>query len=138
MALLLIIGVAAARDRISTNVADLPQAAQQFISRHFPKVKVNHIKIDDKSFGRTEYDVVLDNGTQIDFNSKGEWRDVECGYRAVPDEIVMPEIRKYVAANYSNAKIVTIEKDDGNYNIQLNSGLELEFNRAGQFLRIDD
>lgn len=142
LALLLTIAVcsitAAARDTISRNVADLPAKAQQTLSKNFPKQGVNHIKIDRKTFGGADYDVILNNGTEIDFNSDGEWTEVDCGKSAVPSGFVIKPIADYVKKNYPKQKIVTIEKNRNNYELELSNGVDLKFDRSGNFQRIDD
>ena len=45
-ALVLSVGAVAARDRVTTDVKALPQAAQTALAKYFPKTQVNHIKID--------------------------------------------------------------------------------------------
>ena len=86
-----------ARDRYSNDINVLPQAAQNLLSTHFPNVQVNHIKIDKHTFGGEDYDVVLNNGTEIDFDSKGNLEEVDCGRTGkVPNAIVPEAIRNYV------------------------------------------
>lgn len=137
-AMLLVVISASARDRVSRNINDLPEAARTTLTKYFPKQGVNHIKIDDKTFGGADYDVILNNGTEVDFNSDGEWIEVDCGANAVPSGLVLKPISDYVARNFAKQKIVSIEKERNKYNVELQNGTELEFDRAGQFLRIDD
>lgn len=128
----------AARDRVSRNVKDLPAAAQTMLSKYFGGEKVNHIKIDKPTFGSTEYDVVLNDGTEVEFDSKGNWKEIDCGMKAVPDALVLKPIREYVKSTFKGQKIVNIEKKSNKYDIELQDGTDLEFDRSGRFLRIDD
>lgn len=130
--------VAFARTNISRNVADLPSAAQSMLKTHFGKTGVNHIKIDHKTLGGTDYDVILNNGTEIEFDSNGNWKEIDCGQTAVPAKLILPAIQKYVNTNYAGTKIVQIEIERNKYKIELSNGLDLEFSRNGKFLRIDD
>ena len=138
MLALLAIAPLAARDRISRNVKDLPPAAQTLLNKYFGGEKVNHIKIDKPTFGSTEYDVILNNGTEIEFDSKGDWKEIDCGNSSVPKDLVLKSIRDYVSSNFKGQKIVNIEKTRNKYNIELQNGTDLEFDRSGRFLRIDD
>lgn len=136
--MVMVVGVAVARDRVSRDINVLPAAAQQLINKHFKGTGVNHIKIDSKTLGGDEYDVVLNNGTEIDFDSKGNIKEIDCGRVAVPDALVLKPIRDYVAKNFKGQKIVGMEVNRNNYEIQLYGGMELKFDRSGNFLRVDD
>lgn len=73
-----IVGVfsASARDTYSGDVNVLPTAARTILKNNF-KSDVNHIKI-DKDFGRvSEYDVILNDGSEISFDRNGNWKDIE-------------------------------------------------------------
>ncbi|MDE6447977.1 MAG: PepSY-like domain-containing protein [Muribaculaceae bacterium] len=83
MALLLVLtlGVATAcADTYAHDASVLPAAAQQVLKKNF-KAKVSVVKI-DKDFGMVkDYEVVLNDGTEITFDSKGNWEEVEVGPR---------------------------------------------------------
>lgn len=127
----------AARDKVTRDVNVLPAAARTLINTHFGKTGVNHIKIDKKTFGGVEYDVILNNGTEIDFDSKGQWKEIDCGADAVPSALILKSISDYVAKNYKGQKIVKIEVDRSKYEVELLNGTDLEFDRSGKFLRVD-
>lgn len=135
--IMLTVGSMAARDRVYNTSEPLPEAARNMIKKHFPKLKVNHVKVDKDMFS-TEYEAILSDGTEIDFDSKGEWDAIDRGNKAVPEALVLQPIREYVAKNYPGQKIVDIDKDHSSYEISLSNGLELKFDRAGNFKRIDD
>ena len=138
IALLMAVLPVAARDKVYRDSSVLPAAARATLTKAFPKAKVNRVKVDKGVFGKCDYEVVLSNGAEIEFNSKGEWKEVDCGHQAVPDVFVMKQIRQYISSNYKGAKIVQIEKNDNSYDIELSNGVDLEFDRLGRFLRIDD
>ena len=138
MMMLMIVGVASARDRVTRDIKALPEAAQQVINTHFKGKGVNHIKIDDKTFGSADYDVVLNDGTEIDFDSKGNVKEIDSGRNAIPDALILKPIRDYVAKNFKGQKIVGLEVNRNNYEVQLYGGMELKFDRSGNFQRIDD
>lgn len=128
----------AAREKVSRDVTDLPKEAQITLSRHFPKAGVSHIKIEKHTFGGTEYDVILVNGTEVEFDSDGKWTEIDCGHNAVPAALIMKPIRDYVAKNYKGLNIVKISVERSKYEVELSNGLDLDFSRSGEFLRIDD
>lgn len=134
----LTVGSAMAADRVVRDVKVLPAAALKTIEKAYSVKDVSHIKIDSSFFGGDEYDVVFNDGTEIEFNSKGEWTEVDAGTKAVSPVFVLKSVAAYVKANYSGQKIVQVKKERNKYEIELSSGLDLEFDRAGNFLRIDD
>lgn len=130
-------GTAAARDKIYRTADPLPDAAKTMLAKYFPKLKVNHVKVDSGILD-TDYDVVLSDGTEVDFNKDGEWESVERNFTAVPDALIPAPIKKFVKENYGGTKIYEISKDRREYEISLSNGLDLKFDRAGNFKRIDD
>ena len=118
---------------VPVTFAQLPQKAQQFISKHFSGVEFLTGKQDNG-----EYEVRLKDGTEIDFTAAGEWKDVDCHNRAVPASLVPASISKYVKARFANNVIVKISKKYRGYEIELDNDLELRFDKSGNFLSIDD
>ena len=115
----------------------LPAAAQTFVQNTFPGKGIAYATI-DRDFGKTTYDVRLNDGTEVDFDSKGTWDKVDCGLSAVPAQLVPTAIANYVKANYAGATIVKIDKERHGYDIELSNDLELKFNKQGQLIGFDD
>lgn len=111
---------------------NLPQKAQQFINQHFKDVGFLSAKQDDGN-----YEVTLKNGTEIEFTSQGDWKDVDCHNTAVPAAIVPAGITKYVKAQFPNNIITKIEKKYNGYEIELNNDMDLKFDQKGNFLYAD-
>lgn len=128
---------ASARDTYSRNPADLPAAARAELKKSF-KAEISLIKI-DKDLLSTDYEVVLTDGTEVKFDSKGNWQEVECrADKSVPDAYVPAATRQWLAKNHKGVKVVGIEKTSRGYEAQLSNGLEAKFDAAGRFLRYDD
>lgn len=129
---------ASARDHYSHDKGVLPVAAQTILKNNF-KSDVNHIKI-DKDWGRvSEYEVILNDGTEITFDSKGNWKDIEVRRdSSVPKNLVPASIINYVKQNQKNVTITGIEKSRSGYEVELSNGVEMKFNSAGTFLRYDN
>lgn len=137
LAVITCVFTASARNNYSHNPADLPNSAQTILKNNF-KAKVNHIKI-EKDFGKIkEYDVVLTDGTEVTFDSHGNWKDIEVRQNAsVPASLVPKAITDYVKQNQKNVKITGIEKNRSGYEVELSNGVEMKFNPEGQFIRYD-
>ena len=112
---------------------ELPQKAQQFVNKHFSSVGFLSAKQDDG-----EYEVMLKDGTKIEFTLQGDWKDINCHTRAVPAAIVPATITNYVKTNFPNNIITKIEKKYNGYDIELETDLELKFDKNGNFLYADD
>lgn len=135
---LIAVGPVAARDRVTHDVNELPAEARVIINKYYPKTGIHHIKIESKLFGGDDYEVVLNNGTEIEFDSKGSLKEIDCGATAVPEGLVLKPIRDYVAKNFKGRKIVSLDVDRNSYDVELSDGTDLEFDRSGNFKRIDD
>lgn len=133
------VGIANA-DKYTINRNDLPEAAQTMLKEYFPKAKVGMIKVDRHLLKKTDYDVRLVNGTKIEFNNAGKWTSVDCKTREVPSGLIMKPIRNYVSKNFTDVKILKIQKKSSGYEIKLSDGVELKFNLLGQFksVKLDD
>ena len=135
---LLAVAPLSARDRITRDAKELPAAARSIVNKYYPKTGINQIKIDSNLFGGDDYEVVLNNGTEIDFDSKGNLKEIDCGAASVPDGLLLKPIRDYVAKNFPGQKIVNLEVNRNSYDVELSDGMDLEFDRSGNFKRIDD
>ena len=115
-------------------VEKLPAAARTFVDTNFPGKKILYAEKDWNS-----YECRLDDGTKIDFTSKGEWKQVDChGMSAVPAVLVPEAIKQYVETNFSNCMITKIDKERHGYDIELSNDLELRFNHQGALIGMDD
>lgn len=138
MALLMIPSVLlrADRDRI-ISPEELPAAAQAFVTQYFPDQTISYAKKEIDHL-RTNYEVRLDDGTEISFTSKGEWDKVERHYQAVPAALIPANIAAAIQERFPNATVVKIDKERSGYDIELNNDLELKFNKNGRLVSIDD
>ncbi len=117
-------------------VDQLPAAAKQFIGKYFPGAKVSYAKMETGAFDKS-YEVVFADGNKVDFDGKGEWKDVECKATKVPEGIVPQKIREYVAANYKDARITEIDRDKRDYEVKLSNGIELKFDLKFNLVKTD-
>ena len=131
-------GAVACADTYAHDDSVLPTAAKTVIKKNF-KSTVSVVKI-DKDFGMvSEYEVVLTDGTEINFDSKGNWKEVEVGYNAaVPAAFIPQGVSNFIKANQQGTRVVGIEKKRGGYDVKLSNGVEMKFNSAGQFIKYDD
>lgn len=130
---MMVSNVALADDR-PIPVEQLPASAKTFVTNNFQGKKILYAEKDWNS-----YECRLDDGTKIDFTSKGEWKQVDChGMSAVPAVLVPEAIKQYVETNFSNYMITKIDKERHGYDIELSNDLELRFNHQGALIGMDD
>lgn len=140
IAVIAVIGVslsASARDSYSHDASVLPKAAQTVIAKNF-KSNVSLVKV-DKDFGRvSEYEVIMSDGSEISFDRNGNWENVEVNVsKSVPAGFIPEAISSYVKKNQPGQRIVGIEKEKNGYEVELSNGVDIKFNKEGQFLRFD-
>lgn len=116
----------------------LPQAAQSFINEFFEGYTI--LKIDKETNGNiTVYEVYLEGGYQVNFNSAGDWLEVIAPQnQTIPDGIVPAVIQQYLNQNYPDYGVNEINRTGNGYKIELVTGLDLYFNESGEVLQITD
>ncbi len=116
---------------------DLPTDAREFIRTHFPDVKVTLSTV-DRELMDTTYDVIFTDGTQIEFDSRGQWKEIDCRNSFVPDGVMLPGIIAFVGENYPEAHVREIERDRRGFEVNLDNRAELYFDSKGNFMGYDD
>ncbi len=137
VAITLLIGsVTFAQDRVIT-FNELPKAGKDFVTKYFDAKKVSVVTLDDDFFSK-DYELVLTNGTKIELNGNGEWKEINGKRNNIPTGFIPKNIISYVKKSFPNTEIIKIEKERSGYSVELTNGLDLDFNSKGEFLRIDD
>ena len=136
--MLMMIPIACAKDKVTRDEGILPTEAREFIKQYFPQSSVLYLKVDKNMFRLEGYDVRLSDGTELEFDRKGQWTDVECKGSVVPASIIPDVIQIYLKENYNSYRVKGIKHKRWGYELKLNSGLEVEFDNQGNFLRLDD
>lgn len=121
-------------EKYTNDVNDLPQSAQTVVKSHFSDHTVAQITIDDD-----EYEVQFTNGAKVEFSKKGELRNVDSAPGdSVSSALIPTAIKEYVDNIYPDQHIIKYEIGRRENEVKLSTGIELEFSKDGQFLRIDD
>lgn len=128
---------------------ELPEEAQLFLNRHFPDEKVVDFEKFNKIFDSKEtdffdfddqeaYEVELSNGIKVEFGKEGTMtemgstEDIAIPLHALPDLIEI-----YLKTNYMDEKVVAYEIDADDQEIELDNGIDLEFDNDGRFVEKD-
>lgn len=126
-----------ADDVITQDVNQLPLTARNFINQYFTKPQVAHIKIETDILKNKKYEVLLTNRTEIEFNSEGNWTEVDCKKNAIPAALIPVSVKEYVRQNFPRESITKIERKGG-VEVELTNDYTLKFNKKGQFVGMDD
>ena len=119
---------------ISVNA--LPAKAQTLLSQHFNGQKVMLATIESGVVSRS-YDVVLQNGTKLEFDKKGNLTEIDCNQATVPDQLIPQAIKNYLMEKYAGQSVKKIEMNKNEYEVELANGLDLTFNKHFQLIDID-
>lgn len=131
--LLLVCVLSSAYDGHPVTEKQLPASAKSFISKNFPGQKIISVEKEFK-----EYEVILSNGTKIEFKTNGTWDKVKTPAGSVPQALIPAAIAKYVKANFPDCTINKISKERYGYEVELSNDLDLKFNPEGVLLQFDD
>ena len=118
-------------DRVIT-YQQLPQTAQTFLKQHFAK-KVPLVVTADWD----DYTIVYESGEKVEFDKKGNWKEVTCRTSKVPSDIIPQQIKTYIQKNYPGKSVVKMDRHRSVYEVKLNNGMEIEFNRNFQVIDVD-
>lgn len=127
----------------------LPENAQNFINENFPGETVvdfeqfdqilNSQESDIMDFDDQEaYEVELSNGLNIEFGKNGKMTEMDSnGEGTIPAHALPDKIEAYLKVNYPNLEVVGYEIDADDQEVELDNGLDLEFDRDGRFIEED-
>ena len=114
----------------------LPVKAQTLLSNHFNNQKVMLATIETGVINKS-YDVVLQNGTKLEFDKKGNLTEIDCKQGIVPALLIPQAIKNYLKDNYAEQSVTKIEMNKNEYEVELTNGLDLTFNKHFQLIDID-
>jgi hypothetical protein len=113
----------------------LPAAAQKFIATHFAEAKVMLATVDRGLF--TTWDVIFGDGTQIEFDSRGEWLEIDTRKGFVPEGALPAAIASYLRREYPEARVRSMERDGRFIEVNLDNRFELTFDANGNLREVD-
>ena len=118
------------------SVTTLPIKAQILLTNYFGNQKVALATIESGIVNRS-YDVVLQNGTKLEFNKKGELTEIDCKQGGVPVKLIPLSIKNYLQNNYPRQSVKKLEIKKNEYEVELSNGMDLTFNKHFQLIDID-
>ena len=115
----------------------LPSAAKTFVKAEFPALSVLYVTRDTDLLDTT-YDVHFTNGLKIEFNSRGEWKEISTKTATIDSKYIPRQIIDAVATRWPGEKFKKIERYKYSYEVELTNSLELKFDKKFRLTEIDD
>ena len=111
----------------------LPKAAQTLLKTSFANKTPLMVTVD-----RDDYTVMYQSGEKVEFDKKGNWKEFNCKTSSVPAALIPAQIQSHVKATFPDATIVKIERDRKGYEVKLNNGIDIEYNKQFKVIEIGD
>ncbi len=119
-------------DRVIT-FEQLPAKSQQFLKSHFAGRTPLVVTVD-----WDDYTIMYESGEKVEFRKNGEWKEIDCKVSAVPSILVPQQIKANVKASFPGTTIIKLSRDRRGYEVKLNNGIEIEYNKLFQVIDMDD
>ena len=98
-----------------------------FVETYFPETAIAEVNEDEEG-----YEVKLEDGTQINFDSDLEWKKISCKhstvYTFVPESVIPEEINAYLSENYPENVVIDIKKVGFGWMVTLDGKAKIKFN----------
>lgn len=127
---------AKADDDRPISVDKMPLQAQEFINKYFPGKTIAVAKQEGRLVEKN-YDVIFIDGNKLEFDRNGVWTNVDCEYSSVPEGIVPAPVAGYVEKKFPGVKIRQIEKENRFFEVELENGVDLKFNKNFELVDMD-
>ena len=113
----------------------LPEEATTFLEAYFKGIQLQDVKKDFEG-DSFKYEVKLDNGSEIDFDSRGRWQEMESKTVTLPISMLQNSVIQYINKNYAGAKITKVKKGNRFNFVEINDETMLQFDTEGNFYKI--
>ncbi|MEG1615754.1 MAG: PepSY-like domain-containing protein [Bacteroidales bacterium] len=118
-------------------LSQMPEKAQTFIKSHFDQKEISFSKMENEWFEKN-YTVFFTNGESIEFDKNGEWIEIHSKVNGVQASVIPAPIRKYLEKNYPNEKVLKIDRDKNNTEVELSNHMDIKFDKNYQIIDIDN
>lgn len=127
-----------AEDSKLIEIGQLPIEAQVFVKNNFNGIAISYIMQDEEGLFGKEFDVIFTNGNKIEFDRRGNWKQIDFKTGSIPMQLIPHKIILFLEQKHPDLEISEIERDSKGYEVKLSSGLKLKFDKQFQFKKYDD
>ncbi|EPM6811531.1 PepSY-like domain-containing protein [Campylobacter upsaliensis] len=108
---------------------NLPNTIKDFLQKNF-KARVSLAQRDDNA-----YEIALNDGTELEFDHNGEWKEIEARGTAISYEVLPPHIASILKNEFKENAIKEIERKINYYKIKFYNNFEIIIDFNGTILR---
>lgn len=116
---------------------EVPANCQTFIKQYFPDQAITYAE-KDLSWFSYKYEVILADGTHVEFDTDNIWHKIECPMKGVPIAALPVPVANYLNTSNPGVAVQKIEKESDGYDLELINGIELKLNEQGALMEMDD
>ena len=113
--------------------SQMPEAAQALLKQYFADKVPLVVTVD-----WDDYTIRYESGEKVEFDKQGNWKEFDCRSSSVPVELIPEEIKANINATFPGAIILKLDRNRRGYEVTLNNGREVEYDRSFQVIDIDD
>lgn len=124
----------------SVNLNQLPQNARDFLQKHFKNYIVTQC---DHEFDDNSYEVKLSDGTDVEFDARGRWTEIEAGrINVLPVQLVKKLVPhkayKELVSRKINTLVESVKRLKDGYKIEIKNAEydEFIFSSDGKLIRV--
>lgn len=117
-------------------IDQIPKKITTYLETHFPDNAVLEASFDDHVVYK-KYEIFLEDRVSLEFSPEYKVMEIKSKSK-LPDAVIPKQILKYVEINCPKNVITDWELDDGNQQIELDNGIDMEFDLKGKFIRAED
>lgn len=129
VAIFMLHGVAKAEESKLIQFEQLPTAAQRFIQSSLEEISISYVMQDEDGFFGKEFDVIFTDGNKIEFDRKGEWKQIDFKTGSIPLKMIPSPIATFLTEKHPGKSVIELERDSKVYEVKLVDGLEIRFNK---------
>lgn len=111
----------------------LPATAQTLLKQYFADKMPLVVTMD-----WDDYTIMYETGEKVEFDKQGNWKEIDCRASMVPLELIPEQIKTHVRTTFPGTTILKLDRNRSGYEIKLNNGLDIEYNRSFRVVEIDD
>lgn len=108
---------------------NLPNPIKEFLQKNF-QAQVSLAQKDDEV-----YEIALNDGTELEFDMSGEWKEIETRGTAINYEVLPPHIASILKNEFKEMAIKEIERKITYYKIKFYNNFEIIIDFNGTILR---
>lgn len=126
----------------SVDFNQLPKEAKDFVHKHF---KDGTVVLCEKEFDDNTYEVEFSDGTDIEFDSQGNWTEIDAGHhRILPEKVVRKLLPDKARRELENRKVIaqveSVKRYQGGYKVEIKNARydDFRFARDGKLISVSD